>query len=316
MNCRWCGPRRRWSATPPISAQEHKDHRARTLHLQAGGRDRRRGSHRAADDHALLRADARREPGTQGIASAQCAHRHPDQFTRIHHRDFGARRLPAAPHRDAAGRASNCTSCAPRPTIRAGAVQSAALLRHGNYGLHAKLYTFDRSKLFIGSMNFDQRSAWLNTEIGLIIDSDELTLQAVARYDAMTQLDNAYEVSLRTGHGRASHSGLAHAQGRSRWSKPRTNPRAMSGAASRTIFSSCCPSTVNFRARYALDYVAESSPESRRHGLTSRRTCGPTARRPAARHDHQRHFIHTDTGETPHGQGSNQPTQPDQQPER
>lgn len=79
-----------------------------------------------------------------------------------------------------------------------GSGESAALLRHGNYGLHAKLYTFDRSKLFIGSMNFDQRSAWLNTEIGLIIDSDELTKQAVARYDAMTQLGNAYEVSLRT----------------------------------------------------------------------------------------------------------------------
>ncbi len=79
-----------------------------------------------------------------------------------------------------------------------GSGESAALLRHGNYGLHAKLYTFDRSKLFIGSMNFDQRSAWLNTEIGLIIDSSELTQQAVARYDAMTQLGNAYEVALRS----------------------------------------------------------------------------------------------------------------------
>jgi cardiolipin synthase C len=79
-----------------------------------------------------------------------------------------------------------------------GSGESAALLRHGNYGLHAKLYAFDRSKLFIGSMNFDQRSAWLNTEIGLIIESSELTLQAVARYDAMTQLGNAYEVALQS----------------------------------------------------------------------------------------------------------------------
>jgi putative cardiolipin synthase len=77
-----------------------------------------------------------------------------------------------------------------------GSGQSAALSRHGNYGLHAKLYTVDRSKLFIGSMNFDQRSAWLNTEVGLIIDSSDLALQAVSRYDAMTQLGSAYEVTL------------------------------------------------------------------------------------------------------------------------
>jgi putative cardiolipin synthase len=82
------------------------------------------------------------------------------------------------------------------PETSRGSGQPVALSRHGNYGLHAKLYAFDRSKLFIGSMNFDQRSAWLNTEIGLIIESSELALEAVARYDAMTQLGNAYQVSL------------------------------------------------------------------------------------------------------------------------
>ena len=82
------------------------------------------------------------------------------------------------------------------PASARGSGQSVALSRHGNYGLHAKLYTFDRSKLFIGSMNFDQRSTRLNTEIGLIIDSSELTLQTVARYQAMTQPESAYEVAL------------------------------------------------------------------------------------------------------------------------
>jgi putative cardiolipin synthase len=82
------------------------------------------------------------------------------------------------------------------PDNARGSGQSAALSRFGNYGLHAKLYTFDRSRLFVGSMNFDQRSAWLNTEVGLLIDSSELAQQAVARYDAMTQLGNSYEVSL------------------------------------------------------------------------------------------------------------------------
>ncbi len=82
------------------------------------------------------------------------------------------------------------------PDSARGTGQPVALSRYGNYALHAKLYAFDRSRLFIGSMNFDQRSARLNTEIGLLIDSSELAQQAVARYDAMTQLGDSYEVTL------------------------------------------------------------------------------------------------------------------------
>ena len=52
-----------------------------------------------------------------------------------------------------------------------GSGQTTKMTRYGNYSLHAKLFVFDRKRLFIGSMNFDQRSMHLNTEIGLIIDS-------------------------------------------------------------------------------------------------------------------------------------------------
>jgi putative cardiolipin synthase len=62
--------------------------------------------------------------------------------------------------------------------------------------LHAKLFVFDRQKLFIGSMNFDQRSMHINTEIGLIIDSPELARQLVARFEAMVQAVNAYQLIL------------------------------------------------------------------------------------------------------------------------
>lgn len=79
----------------------------------------------------------------------------------------------------------------------AGSGQTAALSQFGNYSLHAKLYVFDQQRLFVGSMNFDQRSMHLNTEIGLIIDSPELARQTVARFDAMTQPVNSYELSLR-----------------------------------------------------------------------------------------------------------------------
>jgi putative cardiolipin synthase len=37
--------------------------------------------------------------------------------------------------------------------------------------LHAKSFVFDRKRVFIGSFNFDPRSALLNTELGLVIDS-------------------------------------------------------------------------------------------------------------------------------------------------
>jgi cardiolipin synthase C len=77
-----------------------------------------------------------------------------------------------------------------------GSGQSKAISRHGNYGLHAKLYVFDRKTSFVGSLNFDQRSNHLNTEIGLLVASPELSGEIAARFEALTQPDNAYAVTL------------------------------------------------------------------------------------------------------------------------
>ena len=77
-----------------------------------------------------------------------------------------------------------------------GSGQTKRMSRHGNYALHAKLYVFDRKKLFVGSMNFDKRSKRLNTEIGLIIDSPELAQQIAARFAGMVQPQNSYIVAL------------------------------------------------------------------------------------------------------------------------
>lgn len=78
-----------------------------------------------------------------------------------------------------------------------GSGQNHSISRHGNYALHAKIYIFDQRSVFIGSMNLDSRSKRLNTEIGLIIDSPDLAHQATERFNALTSLDNAYQVSLR-----------------------------------------------------------------------------------------------------------------------
>jgi len=40
--------------------------------------------------------------------------------------------------------------------------------------LHAKTFVVDRSRVFIGSFNFDPRSARLNTEMGFVIESAAL----------------------------------------------------------------------------------------------------------------------------------------------
>ncbi|MDD5389621.1 MAG: phospholipase D family protein [Gallionellaceae bacterium] len=78
-----------------------------------------------------------------------------------------------------------------------GSGQTSAISRFGNYSLHAKMFVFDRQRVFIGSMNFDQRSMHLNTEIGLVIDSPELAQQVAARFEAMVQPVNAYTLALR-----------------------------------------------------------------------------------------------------------------------
>jgi cardiolipin synthase C len=83
------------------------------------------------------------------------------------------------------------------PGSARGSGQSAAMSSYGNYSLHAKLFVLDRKKLFIGSMNFDQRSMHLNTEIGLIIDSPVLAQEMAMRFEAMAQPVSAYRVALR-----------------------------------------------------------------------------------------------------------------------
>jgi len=85
-----------------------------------------------------------------------------------------------------------------------GSGQGKAISRHGNYALHAKLFVFDRKSVFVGSMNFDQRSKRLNTEIGLVIRSGAIAQQTAARFDALTQPDNAYAVELAGGGGPAA----------------------------------------------------------------------------------------------------------------
>ena len=61
--------------------------------------------------------------------------------------------------------------------------------------LHAKTFAVDRSRIFVGSFNFDPRSALLNTEMGIVIDSPMLAKRLAAFFDTVVPLA-AYEVRL------------------------------------------------------------------------------------------------------------------------
>lgn len=61
--------------------------------------------------------------------------------------------------------------------------------------LHAKTFAMDGDRLFVGSFNFDPRSARLNTEMGLIMDSPALAEELTSAFGPDLLL-NAYRVEL------------------------------------------------------------------------------------------------------------------------
>ena len=70
--------------------------------------------------------------------------------------------------------------------------------------LHAKTLVVDRKQVFIGSMNIDQRSKLLNTEMGVIVDSAPLA-QAVRQYfDKAILPANSFHVILQATPGSKS----------------------------------------------------------------------------------------------------------------
>ena len=69
-------------------------------------------------------------------------------------------------------------------TLRGSGTGSVAALRSGASTLHAKTFTVDRERLFVGSFNFDPRSIDLNTELGFVIESPKLAAQIADAFDS------------------------------------------------------------------------------------------------------------------------------------
>ena len=75
--------------------------------------------------------------------------------------------------------------------IKSKASRSLRLKDTAKSGLHAKTYIFDRENIFIGSFNFDPRSANINTEVGVVYEIPEM-----AQYIATSVFDeNLHHIS-------------------------------------------------------------------------------------------------------------------------
>jgi putative cardiolipin synthase len=78
-----------------------------------------------------------------------------------------------------------------------GKEKHAGLGGSSGASLHAKTFSVDHARLFIGSFNFDPRSARLNTELGFVIESPRLARE-VADVLETRVTKRAYEVHLDT----------------------------------------------------------------------------------------------------------------------
>ena len=64
------------------------------------------------------------------------------------------------------------------------------------FGLHAKYFVIDRNFTFVGSLNLDPRSIYLNTEMGLIIESRNLALAVAEEFEDELKPENSWQVLL------------------------------------------------------------------------------------------------------------------------
>ena len=78
----------------------------------------------------------------------------------------------------------------------AGVIKKRLAFFGAKAALHAKVIVFDRKDVFIGSYNLDPRSADINTEAGLYVESPALAAQVVAWMDEGVRPENSYRVLL------------------------------------------------------------------------------------------------------------------------
>lgn len=75
--------------------------------------------------------------------------------------------------------------------------------------LHAKAFIVDGERAFVGSFNFDMRSAFLNTELGVVFDDPVLVAELTALFDAACDPARGWRVSKQHGVLRWTRDGVS-----------------------------------------------------------------------------------------------------------
>jgi cardiolipin synthase C len=76
------------------------------------------------------------------------------------------------------------------------AVSDTAPVRAKFMGLHSKAMVIDRARAYIGSMNFDPRSAAINTEMGVVVEGPGLAGELATLIERDMQSENSWQVVL------------------------------------------------------------------------------------------------------------------------
>jgi putative cardiolipin synthase len=83
-----------------------------------------------------------------------------------------------------------------RPDARLGKKKWSKVAGDSQAALHTKAMVFDRETVFVGSFNIDPRSAHINTEVGLFVESPEIARQVADYMDIGALPENSYRVLL------------------------------------------------------------------------------------------------------------------------
>ncbi len=85
----------------------------------------------------------------------------------------------------------------PHPQIQTELVERYPQLAHKNpvLAIHAKSMVIDDTKIFIGTFNLDPRSANLNTEVGILVDSRQLGQQLTQSIERDIQPENSWRTT-------------------------------------------------------------------------------------------------------------------------
>ena len=83
-----------------------------------------------------------------------------------------------------------------RARPQCGGAGGSRVFGYSEASLHTKTFCFDRRTVYVGSLNLDPRSVDLNTELGLVVTSEQLAERIAAGFEGSTAPDRAWRLSL------------------------------------------------------------------------------------------------------------------------